>query len=204
MKNNIWIIFLIVSFMWVMHTFSKNFMVDPTLQNFLAKKDEVLTNESLWILMIRLHIIFAIISLITGPLGVIKKLRMKSIQFHRWNGRVYALSILLNFIPGIYVSFFATGGWLSTIGFLVLNTLWFGTTILGYINIRRKNVIKHSSWMSRSFFLAFANMIIYIIVAISHNALQFSYGTSYTIAVWLCWVISLCIAETMIRKKVFI
>nr|WP_245548515.1 DUF2306 domain-containing protein [Gracilibacillus lacisalsi] len=67
--------------------------------------------------MIRLHIIFAIISLITGPLGVIKKLRIKSIQFHRWNGRVYVLSILLNFIPGVYVSFFATGGWLSTIGF---------------------------------------------------------------------------------------
>ena len=190
--------------MWVMHTFSKNFMLDPTFQNFLARKDEVLTNESLWILMIRLHIIFAIISLITGPLGVIKKLRIKSIQFHRWNGRVYVLSILLNFIPGVYVSFFATGGWLSTIGFLVLNTLWFGTTILGYINIRRKNVIKHSAWMLRSFVLTFANMFIYIIVAISHNALQFSYGTSYTIAVWLCWVISLSIAEIMIRKKVFI
>nr|WP_245548514.1 DUF2306 domain-containing protein [Gracilibacillus lacisalsi] len=85
-----------------------------------------------------------------------------------------------------------------------LNTLWFGTTILGYIHIRRKNVIKHSSWMTRSFFLAFANMIIYIIVAIAHNALQFSYGTSYTIAVWLCWMVSLCIAEIVIRKKVLI
>ncbi|GIQ69137.1 DUF2306 domain-containing protein [Xylanibacillus composti] len=204
MKKNMGIVLLIVSFMWVMHTLSKNFMVDPAFQDFLAKKDAALTNESLWVLMIRFHIIFAIISLITGPLGVIKKLRIKSVPFHRWNGRVYVLSILLNVIPGVYVSFFATGGWLSTIGFLVLSTLWFGTTILGYIHIRRKNVLKHSSWMSRSFFLTFANMFIYILVAISHNALQLSYATSYTIAVWLCWVISWCMAEIMIRKKVFI
>ncbi|PWA07144.1 hypothetical protein DCC39_16795 [Pueribacillus theae] len=57
--------------------------------------------------------------------------------------------------------------------------------------------------MARSFFLAFGNMIIYIIVAILHNALQFSYSTSYTIAIWLCLMISLCLADIMIRKKVF-
>ncbi|WP_353616255.1 DUF2306 domain-containing protein [Clostridium sp. 1xD42-85] len=59
--------------------------------------------------MIRLQIIFTIISLITGPLGVIKKLRIKSIHFHRWNGRVYVLSILLNFIPGVYAVFLRRG-----------------------------------------------------------------------------------------------
>lgn len=203
MKRNTGIIFLIVSFLWIMHTFSKNFMVDPSFESFLAKKDEVLANESLWVLMIRWHIIFAIISLVTGPLGVMKKLREKSNLFHRWNGRIYVLSILLNYIPGVYVSFFATGGWISTIGFLILNTLWLGTSIIGYVYIRRKDVIKHSAWISRSFVLTFANMFIYIIVAISHNLLQIAYETSYTIAVWLCWIISLCIAEYLIRKKHF-
>lgn len=201
MKKNIGIVFLILSFLWVMHTFSKNFIVDPDFQKFLAKKDDVLANESLWILMIRFHIVLALISLITGPLGVIKKLRTKSTAFHRWNGRIYVLSIVLNFLPGVYVSFFATGGWPSTVGFLILNLLWFGTTLLGYIHIRRKNVVRHRSWMLRSFVLAFANMFIYVIVAISHRVLQFSYAASYTAAVWLCWAISLCIAELLIRQK---
>lgn len=108
---------------------------------------------------------------------------------------------MLNFIPGLYVSFFATGGWPSTIGFLILNTLWLITTILGYIYIKRKDVLRHSQWITRSFFLSFSNMIIYIIVAIIHNGLDFPHGLSYTIAVWLCWIFNLAIAEIMIRKE---
>jgi uncharacterized membrane protein len=191
----------IISVMWVMHTLSKNFVVDPSFQGFLSKKDKLLSNQILWVLMIRVHIILAIIALLTGPLGIINRLRLKSLTFHRWNGRVYVLSIVLNFIPGLYVSFFATGGWPSTIGFIILNTLWLITTIFGYIYIKRKDVLRHSQWITRSFFLSFANMIIYIIVAISHNGLGLSYGLSYTIAVWLCWIFNLVIAEIVIRKK---
>ncbi|WHP43519.1 DUF2306 domain-containing protein [Lysinibacillus boronitolerans] len=194
-------ILLIISGMWVMHTLTKNFVVDPSFQGFLSKKDELLSNQMLWVLMIRVHIILAIIALLTGPLGIIKRLRLKSLTFHRWNGRVYVLSIVLNFIAGLYVSFFATGGWPSTIGFLILNTLWLITTILGYIYIKRKDVLRHSQWIIRSFFLSFANMIIYIMVAITHNGLDLSYDLSYTIAVWLSWIFSLAIAEIVIRKK---
>ncbi|GED16982.1 DUF2306 domain-containing protein [Aneurinibacillus migulanus] len=205
-KSNkiIGVLILIISLMWVLHTFSKNFIVDPAFQGFLSKKDELLINESLWAMMIRIHIILAIIALMTGPFGVIKRIRMKSLKFHRWNGRIYVLSIVLNYIPGMYVSFFATGGWLSTIGFIILNTLWIATTIIGYFYIKKKQIVPHSQWMVRSFFLSFANMTIYIIVAIAHYAMSLTYGTSYTIAVWLCWILNLLLAELFIRKKVFI
>ena len=201
MKKFIRIAILIIPILWIFHTFSKNFMVDPNFELFISRKDLILTNTSLWIVMIRIHILLAIIALLTGPLNVIKRIRIKSINFHRWNGRLYVLSIILNFIPGVYVSFFATGGWPSTIGFLILNTLWLSTTILGFWYIKRKNVILHSQWILRSFFLSFANMTIYIIVAIIHNVLNFSYGSAYTIAVWLCWILNLLIAEILIRKK---
>lgn len=202
MKKMIKLFLVFISIMWVFHTFSKNFMVDPTFEKFISKKDQILTNKALWIWMIRIHITLAIIALITGPLGVMKAIRVKSIHVHRWNGRVYVLSILFNFIPGVYVSLFATGGWLSTIGFLILNTLWLATTILGYLYIKRRNMILHSYWMMRSFFLSFANMTIYILVAITHNLMNFSYGHSYTVAVWLCWMINLLLAEFIIRKKI--
>lgn len=201
-NKGIGILLLIIPLMWVLHTLSKNFMVDPDFQGFLSKKNELLANESLWVVMIRIHIILAIISLITGPLGIIKSIRAKSLTYHRWNGRIYVLSIILNYIPGMYVSFFATGGWLSTVGFLFLNTLWIITTILGYLYIRKGQVLTHSKWMIRSFFLSFANMVIYIIVAITHNALSFSYETSYTIAVWICWILNLSVAELLIRRRI--
>lgn len=203
MNKSIRILILLIPLMWIFHTLSKNFIVDPQFVKFIARKDQILSNESLWIIMIRIHIILAIISLLTGPLGVIKQIRIQSIRFHRWNGRIYVLSILFNFLPGVYVSFFATGGWPSTLGFLILNTLWLGITILGYVAIRRKKINLHRQWILRSFFLSFANITIYILVAISHNALNLPYSLSYTIAVWLCWVLNLAIAEIIIRKKVF-
>ncbi|MGE1126355.1 DUF2306 domain-containing protein [Bacillus wiedmannii] len=194
-------ILLIISILWVMHTLSKNFIIDPDFKRFLSKKDTLPSNQILWAMMIRIHIILAIIAMLSGPLGIIRRFRLKSPGFHRWNGRVYVVSIVLNFIPGLYVSFFATGGWPSIIGFLILNILWFTTTIFGYVYIKRKDVLRHSQWITRSFLLAFANMIIYIIVAIAHNGLHISYSLSYTIAVWFCWIINLAIAEFIIRYK---
>ena len=117
MRKYIIVTIVIIPMMWIFHTFSKNFLVDPTFQKFISYKDQMITNKGLWVIMIRIHIILAIISLLTGPLGILKRLRVQSIHFHRWNGRVYVVSIILNFIPGVYVSFFATGGWFSTIGF---------------------------------------------------------------------------------------
>lgn len=58
---------LFITTMWVLHTWSKNFIVDPNFTTFLANKDQILANESLWVIMIQIHIILAIISLLTGP-----------------------------------------------------------------------------------------------------------------------------------------
>jgi len=198
------VILSVISFLWVMHTLSKNFMIDPDFTSFLSKKDVVLSDEYLWALMIRIHIILALIALLTGPIGLNKRLRAKSPALHRWNGRIYMYSIVLNFIPGVYVSFFASGGVWSTVGFLVLDTLWLLYTILGVRYIKKKNIELHSSWMTRSFFLTFANMTIYIIVAITHNALNLPYGVSYTIAVWCCWPMNLVLAEIAIRKRALV
>ncbi|MBM7677693.1 DUF2306 domain-containing protein [Gracilibacillus alcaliphilus] len=204
MKRNIGIVILVISILWILHTFSKNFITDPSFESFIARKDQILTDKNLWISLIRNHIVLALISLITGPLGIIKAIRSKSKTFHRWNGRLYMLSIVLNFIPGIYVSFFATGGLLSTIGFLILNSLWLVTTLLGFYYIRRRNVKLHSQWITRSFFLSFANIAIYIITAISHHLMKVAYEHSYIIAVWLSWMLTLIAAEFMIRKRMFV
>ncbi|MBP1083453.1 MULTISPECIES: DUF2306 domain-containing protein [Bacillus] len=195
------IFLFIISVMWVLHTFSKNFMIDPNFERFLSRKDFPIQNEGLWILMIRIHIVLALIALLTGPVALIKRIRVKRLPVHRWFGRIYVLSIILNYIPGLYVSLFATGGLLSTAGFFILNTLWLCTTLIGYRAIRKKRMIPHSQWMLRSFFLSFANMTIYIIVAIFHNALNFPYAYSYTMASWMCWILNLLLAEMIIKKN---
>ncbi|MGP4059583.1 DUF2306 domain-containing protein [Halobacillus sp. H74] len=200
-RKSLIVILSMVSVMWVLHTASKNFIVDPELTSFLSNKDIVPVNKNLWMVMIRIHIILAIVALMTGPLGLSKRIRNKKPFLHRWNGRIYILAILSNMVPGYYVAIYANGGFLSVVGFWILNTLWLLTTVNGYLNIRRRKIAQHRKWMLRSFFLTYANLTIYIIVAIFHNGLHFDYGISYIVAVWSAFTINLVLAEFFIRKS---
>lgn len=190
-----------IAVMWILHTASKNFMVDPTFSTLLLNKEVELPNVDLWVVMIKLHIVLAIIALTTGPLGLSKSIRKKRPVLHRWNGRIYVGAIVFNIIPGYYVSFYANGGVWSVIGFLILNTLWLLTTINGYRFIRKGQVRQHRIWVLRSFFLTFANLTIYLIVAIFHYGVGLPYGLSYTFAVWLAFILNLLLAELVIRKS---
>ncbi len=191
----------VIAVMWNLHTTSKNFMVDPTFSTFLSNKEIELPNEKLWIVMIQLHIALAIIALITGPLGLSRAMRMKNPHLHRWNGRIYVMVIVFNILPGYYVALYANGGIWSTIGFLILTTLWLLTTINGYRFIRKGQVHRHRSWMLRSFFLTFANLTIYILVTIFQYVAGLSYGFSYSLGAWLAFMINLVLAEIVIRKS---
>ncbi|MFG3433318.1 DUF2306 domain-containing protein [Lysinibacillus fusiformis] len=191
----------VIAVMWILHTASKNFMVDPTFSTFLSNKEIELPNAKLWIVMIQLHIALAIIALMTGPLGLSRALRMKNPHLHRWNGRIYVMVIVFNILPGYYVALYANGGIWSTIGFFILNTLWLHTTINGYRFIRKGQVHRHRSWMLRSFFLTFANLTIYILVTILHYVAGLPYGFSYSLGAWLAFIINLVLAEIVIRKS---
>lgn len=127
----------VIAVLWILHTTSKNFVVDPTFSTFLSNKEIELPNANVWIMMIQLHIILAIIALITGPLGLSRTIRMEKPILHRWNGRIYVIVIVVNILPGYYIALYANGGMWSTIGFFILNTLWLLTTINGFRFIKR-------------------------------------------------------------------
>ena len=199
MKKAAYWLILFVSILWVLHTISKNFIVDPQFNRFLSMKQNELFNKSLWFMMIRVHIVLAVIALITGPIALSKKIRVKSLFMHRWMGRIYVGSIVLNYIPSFYVSFYATGGILSTIGFIILNTLWLFSTLKGLWLGKAKKMVLHSRWMIRSYALSLANMTIYILVTIFNKVLDLEYEVSYMLAVWLCSILNLTLAEFTIR-----
>lgn len=199
-KNAAAITLSVVALMWIMHTLTKNFVSDPEFVKLIALKDSFTADRMLWLFMLRAHIVLAIVSLVTGPIGAIRNVRLKSIAWHRWSGRVYVVSVLLNFIPGLYVSWFAAGG-LTVAGFLLLNLLWLATTWLGYVHIRRKNVVKHSQWIMRSLFLTYANLTIHLLQPVGQHAIGLSYASSYALAVWGSMLLNLALAEVVIRKK---
>lgn len=199
-KNTTAILLSVVALIWIMHTLTKNFAADPDFGKLIATKELFTANRSLWLFMLRAHIELAVVSLLTGPIGTIRKIRKKSIAWHRWNGRIYVVSIVLNFIPGLYVSWFAAGS-LTIAGFLVLNLLWLVTTLLGYLYIRRKNLVKHKEWIIRSFFLTYANLTIHLLLPIGQFTIGLSYASSYAFAVWGSMLLNLGLSEVVLRKK---
>lgn len=199
-KNGVVILLSVVALMWIMHTVTKNFVSDPEFIKLLATRDSFTADRALWLFMLRAHIVLAIVSLITGPVGMLRNIRTRSIAWHRWNGRIYVVSILLNFIPGLYVSWFAAGG-LTVAGFLLLNLLWLGTTWLGYLHIRRKQIAEHSKWITRSFFLTYANLAIHLLLPLGQHAIGLTYASAYAFAVWGSMLLNLGLAEIFICKK---
>jgi len=202
LRKSLYITVSILSISWAFHMLANYFIVDPGATKLLQHK-ELSENfvQTLWLVLLRLHIISACIGLITGPLGLSAKLLRKKPALHRLNGKVYVLSILFSSVVTIYLAKDATGGTFTTVGFLLLNGLWIFATLYAWWTIRLKQIVKHRIWMMRSYALTLANTSLHFIQLALMKLFDVDYVSSYTFAVWGAWMINLLIAELIIKKK---
>jgi len=187
-----------VSFGWIFHNLAKNFGYDANFSKFLAHKTGE-WNETLWPIFVRIHIVLAVISLIAGPLGFVKRFRVRRMNLHRTVGKIYVGAVVLNVLIALYLAFYATGGWLGTVGFLLLNAVWLYTTMMAYRTIRRKQVEEHRRWMVRSYSVTLANLTLNLMLNIMNNGVGLEYVTAYLIALWSCWLINMGLAELLMK-----
>lgn len=130
---------------------------------------------------------------------VLKKYR----ALHKYLGRVYAYSIFLFVFPtGIILSFFAKGGIISIIGFLVLSVATFITALFGVRAILKKNLKKHKIWITRSFALI-SSAITFRILQLLLEAVGVPSLISYQLAVWLSLAINVLLGEYYLWKAKF-
>lgn len=177
---------------------------------FGADKAEFVLNKwnemqllDLWYVMLYIHIITAIVAISIGWLQFISKLRAKSNQIHTIIGKIYSGSIVLSGLSGIYLSFYATGGLISSIGFFLLSMSWLYTLIQGIRAIAvNKDRIAHQKWMIRNYALTFAAVTLRIYLPVS----MLIFGTEhfneyYRVIAWLCWVPNLIVAELILKRQ---
>ncbi|MFC6333240.1 DUF2306 domain-containing protein [Paenibacillus septentrionalis] len=150
-----------------------------------------------------LHIATGIISLVIGWLQFIKPLRERNIRLHRFIGKIYSGSVLFSACSGIFISFKATGGWISTVAFLALSLLWLYTLMKGYRAIvTERNPQHHHRWMFRNYALTFAAVTLRIYLPIFMLIFGFEhFDAYYRIVAWLSWVPNLLLAEWIIRRS---
>jgi hypothetical protein len=103
---------------------------------------------------------------------------------------------------GLYLSFYAYGGFVSAVGFGLLAVLLLTCTSIVYLRIRDGKEFSHKEWMTRSYALIFAAVTLRVQLVIFQLAFGVEEMAAYQASAWSSWVPNLIIAEIInIRRR---
>jgi hypothetical protein len=128
---------------------------------------------------------------------VIKRRR----TIHVYAGRIYVVVVILLGAPtGLYMSFFAKGGFAERGLFMFMAICWFYFTLKGFTSILQKKVLAHKIWMIRSYSMALTAVtfrVYYIVLYLGDVQLL----QNYMVSLWISVIGNMLIAEFIIWKK---
>ncbi|NDV16397.1 DUF2306 domain-containing protein [Muricauda sp. TY007] len=166
----------------------------------LMNKSNELLASTLWKTAFYGHISFGGLALLVGWSQFVKKWRSKHLKWHRNIGKVYVLSALISGLCGVYLGFFATGGIVSSLGFISLGVIWLFTTLRAYIAVKNKDLSLHQGLMIYSYAACFAAVTLRIWLPL----LTIIFGEfllAYKIVAWLCWLPNMVFAYFWVQRK---
>lgn len=202
MKKNMWMI-SILAFFIAGYSIIQYFLFDAQQAGFVQLKRMFnATLNSLWYIMLYIHILFGVFALVIGPFTISSKIRKKNVQRHRRWGTIYIVSIFFGGLAGLYLACYATGGWIARLGFAFLSICWLLTVFQALTKIKQGNIQAHQKWMLRNYALTFAAVTLRLwlpifTVLFGYNNFEYSYAT----IAWLCWVPNLFVMEWLIRRR---
>lgn len=147
-----------------------------------------------------LHLGGSAIALAVGPFQLNTRLRNRFLKVHRWMGRSYVVGVLLGGLAALALATRAQTGLPAQVGFGLLAVLWLTSTALAYRHIRARNQPAHRRWMTRSYALTFAAVMLRIYLPLS-QAYGIPFEPAYQTIAWLCWVPNLIVAEWLILRQ---
>ncbi|WP_426048152.1 DUF2306 domain-containing protein [Chryseobacterium sp. NFX27] len=173
---------------------------NPNVSFLMIKQTEVQDRPE-YLSFFYTHVYTSIFVLLSGFLAILRKdFGIKN--FHRNIGKVYIFLILILAAPsGIYMGFFANGGFFSKISFIILGSLWWLTTYKAYQSARQKRFKEHKHWMWRSFALTLSALTLRIWKVIIVYLFHPNPMDVYQIIAWLGWIPNILLIEYLIAKK---
>lgn len=192
-----WIIFILLSVFVGLYPFT--YFIFDMSGGFPSLKSSDLLQSLLWRSGFYLHIVLGGIAMLAGFSQFSKKLRNWNIKLHRTLGKIYLVSVGISGVSALYIAMFATGGLISTLGFIGLAILWIFTSLEAYIAIRNGDVDKHQHWVIRSYALCCAAISLRIWAPLFQFGFGMEFVFAYRIISWLAWVPNLVVAEIIIQ-----
>lgn len=175
------------------------FLIDRNFGLLSTKTPELLRSLS-WNINFYIHIVFGGLALLIGWTQFNATYRSNNLLLHKRIGKLYVISVLLSALSGIYIGYYATGGIVTAVGFMSLGVVWFYTTLMAFIAIKNKDIIKHEKLMIYSYSFCFAAVTLRIwmplLIGVSGD-----FNVGYSISAWLCWIPNIVVAYFIIKSK---
>lgn len=198
-KYLLWIGYIYFSYLLLLITLQ--YIPYHTDVAFLRIKQEVIVLNHYKIAFFT-HVYTSIFLMIFGALQFSNYIQKTHIKLHRISGRLYVgILLLLSGPSGLVMSYYANGGLLTQVSFLLLSTFWILFTFLSFYFIQKKQVIRHQKFAIRSFALTLSAISLRLFKYLLVFFFEPLPMDAYRIAAWSGWTFNLLIAELIIYYK---
>ena len=166
--------------------------------SFLAER-AVLLEKPMWRICFYLHISAGALCITSSLVQFSSWILRKRKKIHVISGKVYVFVVLLIGAPsGLYMTYFAKGGYAERGAFFAMAVFWFFTTYKGFITAARdKNFVAHKYWMIRSYAMALT-AVTFRIYHILFDEMGMDTFNNYSISLWISIIGNWLIAEGVI------
>ena len=196
-KQFLWILFVVLAIAIGLYP-AIYFLIDREFGLLASKSNELLTNV-FWNIGFYTHIIPGGVALLIGWSQFSTKWREARLSLHRNIGKIYVLCAFLSALAAIYISFYATGGIIASLGFFSLGCIWLLTTLRAFLSIKKGNITEHQTMMIYSYAACFAAVTLRIWLPLLIMWYQ-DFEPAYRVVAWLCWVPNLMVAWLIVKK----
>ncbi|MBW1295223.1 DUF2306 domain-containing protein [Aquimarina litoralis] len=143
---------------WIFAYYVTTFYGTAAMDGDFQKWNEVLPHgytegATISNIVVGIHLLFAVIIIIGGPLQFIDKIRTKARSFHRWNGKIYIVTTFIAGFSGIYMilSKGAVTGWIGDVSVSFNGVLMMIFAVLAWRTALQKKFLVHKRWVLRLF-----------------------------------------------------
>lgn len=169
---------------------------------FLQIKQTEVNTVALYLPVFYVHVYSAIFTLLAGFVQFNQRLLRRFPKLHRKIGYLYFFFVVFLAAPsGIFIGYYANGGLLAKISFILLGLMWLLFTLKAIAYIKQGDIKHHQNFMLRSFALAFSAITLRLWKVILVYLFQPAPMDVYQIIAWLGWIPNLLFIEYLIRKK---
>ena len=198
-KYLLWLTYVYFSYLLLLITLQ--YIPYHTDVAFLRIKQEVIVFDHYKIAFFT-HVYTSIFLMIFGAIQFSNYIQNKLIKLHRISGRFYVgILLLLSGPSGLIMSYYANGGLVAQISFLLLSSFWMLFTFLSFYFVLKRQLIKHQKFAIRSFALTLSAISLRLFKYLLVLFFEPYPMDAYRIAAWSGWTFNLLLAEIIIYYK---